>query len=540
MAGRREPRPRRPHPFPGSPSDGTDHGRGDEAEGARRRPQPAAFGPPGHRRSADRRAGRHRCRHVRTVRRPHVRQVRRPTRRHRRRTHRQLPVRQRPRLAAATRRRSSRDAQVGGVSSKRPQSANVFEGYDPTSTHRGAKPLSALGIEHADHCGESCHLVVISGSRHQRPDMAPWCAHPRRHITKGASDVQVDDDCARVVSPDDDRAAAEREGKRLAKAARTRRDDFARQAIAAKLSGRDLSDFVLPVLFDVAGQTELTAAGKLLQVDPHPPQYQGGAKDFATPLRQWAAQSTANLTRAVLAIAYVHATLDTTCASDTWRQPVPPSRRRLARRALLPARGMTGAGRPWSTPGPALDRRNPTNVDGPVAARCDDQRDPVFVGSTTMPDADLERFHDGYRRHLDQALSEINRGRKRSHWMWFIFPQVTGLGSSSTAAHYAIRNQVEAEAFLGDPILGPGYRTLVDAVWQQVIGRDVSVRELFGRPDDQKLVSSFTLFAGIASDLGDDWAPTVARVDEVLDRAEAEGMPRCPTTQRFLGTDARP
>ena len=76
----------------------------------------------------------------------------------------------------------------------------------------------------------------------------------------------------------------------------------------------------LEALFDVAGQTELTAAGKLLQIDPHSPQYQGGGKDYATPLRDWAAQSTANLTRAMLAIAYVHATLDATYASETSRQ----------------------------------------------------------------------------------------------------------------------------------------------------------------------------------------------------------------------------
>src|SRR5436190_9003843 len=120
-----------------------------------------------------------------------------------------------------------------------------------------------------------------------------------------------------------------------------------------------------------------------------------------------------------------------------------------------------------------------------------------------MPAADLERFHDGYRRDYDQALSEINGGGKRSHWMWFIFPQVTGLGTSPTAAHYAIGNRAEAEAFLRDPILGPGYRTLVDVVWQQVIGGSISVRALFGRPDDQKLVSSLTLFAGIANDLSD-------------------------------------
>src|SRR3954451_22554962 len=116
-----------------------------------------------------------------------------------------------------------------------------------------------------------------------------------------------------------------------------------------------------------------------------------------------------------------------------------------------------------------------------------------------MLDADLERFHDGYRRDFDQALSEIHRGRKRSHWMWFIFPQVAGLGSSSTAAHYAIRDRAEAEAFLADPVLGDGYRRLVDAVWQQVVGADVTIRALFGRPDDQKLVSSLTLFGGIAS-----------------------------------------
>ena len=90
-----------------------------------------------------------------------------------------------------------------------------------------------------------------------------------------------------------------------------------------------------------------------------------------------------------------------------------------------------------------------------------------------MPDADLERFHDGYRRHFDQALAEINGGRKRSHWMWFIFPQVAGLGTSPTAVHYAIRDRTEAEAFLRDPVLGPGYRTLVDAVWRQVIGAGV-------------------------------------------------------------------
>ena len=72
-----------------------------------------------------------------------------------------------------------------------------------------------------------------------------------------------------------------------------------------------------------------------------------------------------------------------------------------------------------------------------------------------MADVDLERFRDGYRRDFDRALAEINAGRKRSHWMWFIFPQVAGLGSSPTAAHYAIRDRAEAEAFLPTPSSAP-------------------------------------------------------------------------------------
>jgi uncharacterized protein (DUF1810 family) len=153
-------------------------------------------------------------------------------------------------------------------------------------------------------------------------------------------------------------------------------------------------------------------------------------------------------------------------------------------------------------------------------------------------DVDLERFRDGYRRDLDRALAEISAGHKRSHWMWFIFPQVAGLGSSSTAAHYAIRDRAEAEAFLADPVLGVGYRRLVDAVWQQVIGADTTIRALFGRPDDQKLVSSLTLFADVAATLGDDWAQMVTQANELLDRAQTQGLPRCATTQRILAADA--
>jgi len=147
----------------------------------------------------------------------------------------------------------------------------------------------------------------------------------------------------------------------------------------------------------------------------------------------------------------------------------------------------------------------------------------------------LERFRVGYRQQFNQALNEITRGRKRSHWMWFIFPQVAGLGSSSTAAHYAITSRAEAEAFLADPNLGPSYRQLVDAVWRQVVTNGVTIRQLFGRPDDQKLVSSLTLFADVAGALGEEWAPTVTKAVEILDVAGEQGLPRCAGTRRFLG-----
>jgi uncharacterized protein (DUF1810 family) len=156
-----------------------------------------------------------------------------------------------------------------------------------------------------------------------------------------------------------------------------------------------------------------------------------------------------------------------------------------------------------------------------------------------MPAADLERFHDGYRHDFQQALSEINRGRKRSRWMWYIVPQIAGLGSSPTAAAYAIRCPAEADAFLRDATLGPAYRQLVDAVRDRVVDRCVRVRQLFRQPDDHKLVTSLTLFAGVAADLGDNWTATVVQANEILDRAAEQGLLRCAATQRFLADDAR-
>jgi len=118
-----------------------------------------------------------------------------------------------------------------------------------------------------------------------------------------------------------------------------------------------------------------------------------------------------------------------------------------------------------------------------------------------MSDIDLSRFVDGYERDFERALTEIRAGHKASHWMWYLFPQVDGLGSSPTAIRYAIHTRAEAEAFLTHPQLGPRYCQLVDAVWQQAIGAGVSLHALFGDPDKRKLVSSFTLFTAIARGL---------------------------------------
>ena len=111
-------------------------------------------------------------------------------------------------------------------------------------------------------------------------------------------------------------------------------------------------------------------------------------------------------------------------------------------------------------------------------------------------------------------------------------------GSSPTATTYAIRSRAEATAFLQHPTLGPAYRQIVDAVWHQVVERDHSVRGLFGRIDDQKLISSLTLFASVAADLGDEWTVLTANANDVLDLADEQGLPRCTATQRFLAADA--
>ncbi|MGP0065264.1 MAG: DUF1810 domain-containing protein [Isosphaeraceae bacterium] len=105
---------------------------------------------------------------------------------------------------------------------------------------------------------------------------------------------------------------------------------------------------------------------------------------------------------------------------------------------------------------------------------------------------DLDRFVRAQASDYERALSEIRSGRKRSHWMWYIFPQFDGLGFSSTSKQYAIKSLAEAEAYLAHPVLGPRLVACAEATLG-VEGK--TANQVFGSPDDLKLKSSATLFA---------------------------------------------
>lgn len=109
-------------------------------------------------------------------------------------------------------------------------------------------------------------------------------------------------------------------------------------------------------------------------------------------------------------------------------------------------------------------------------------------------DDNLERFIKAQQRDFENALSEIKRGRKQSHWMWYIFPQIQGLGFSETSKYYAIKDSDEAEAYFRHPILGARLITICTALLAS-LGNDAN--KIFGSPDDLKLKSSMTLFASL-------------------------------------------
>jgi uncharacterized protein (DUF1810 family) len=106
----------------------------------------------------------------------------------------------------------------------------------------------------------------------------------------------------------------------------------------------------------------------------------------------------------------------------------------------------------------------------------------------------LDRFTEAQDGSYERALAEIRNGRKRSHWMWYIFPQVSGLGFSETSRYYAIKDLDEARAYLHHPVLG---RSLVE-ICAALLGLDSNnASDIFGNPDDLKLRSSMTLFAEV-------------------------------------------
>lgn len=107
----------------------------------------------------------------------------------------------------------------------------------------------------------------------------------------------------------------------------------------------------------------------------------------------------------------------------------------------------------------------------------------------------LSRFIHAQDSVYDRVLEELKSGRKRSHWMWYIFPQVDGLGYSATSKHYAIKSMEEARAYLKHPVLGSRLLECADAVLA-IEGRSAS--DILGYPDDLKLQSSMTLFASVA------------------------------------------
>ena len=110
---------------------------------------------------------------------------------------------------------------------------------------------------------------------------------------------------------------------------------------------------------------------------------------------------------------------------------------------------------------------------------------------------DLDRFVRAQAPDYERALSELRAGKKKSHWMWYIFPQIEGLGQSPMSVRYSINSADEARAYLDHPLLGPRLRECA-AVVRDIMGR--SALEIFGSPDDLKLRSCATLFAAVSNE----------------------------------------
>jgi uncharacterized protein (DUF1810 family) len=145
---------------------------------------------------------------------------------------------------------------------------------------------------------------------------------------------------------------------------------------------------------------------------------------------------------------------------------------------------------------PPLSGSAPGTLPGVRPARARRNHGGVNEGGVPSPDRhDLERFVAAQDPIWDRVQAELRRGRKSSHWMWFVFPQIAGLGSSPTARAYALSGLDEARAYLAHPVLGPRLREAAQLAAAVPAG---GASEVFGYPDDLKLRSSMTLFARAA------------------------------------------
>lgn len=141
---------------------------------------------------------------------------------------------------------------------------------------------------------------------------------------------------------------------------------------------------------------------------------------------------------------------------------------------------------------------------------------------------DLKRFVEAQNPVYQQVCEELRGGRKRSHWMWFVFPQIEGLGRSFMAQRYAIGSLAEARAYLEHPLLGERLRACTQMV-NNIEGR--SVMQIFGTPDDLKFHSSMTLFSQAAADN----EPFRAALQKYFD-----GAPDTQTMARLTQATRRP
>lgn len=148
----------------------------------------------------------------------------------------------------------------------------------------------------------------------------------------------------------------------------------------------------------------------------------------------------------------------------------------------------------------------------------------------------LARFHAAQTGSYDQALAEIRRGRKTSHWIWYVFPQIDGLGRSATARAYALRDLAETQAYLRDELLRQRYLEITRAVREQ-LDSGVAVDDLLAI-DSLKLASSLTLFQAAARSLtseGPVFAALAREGNALLALTATQGYPPCTRTLALLG-----